>query len=135
MIRRPLSRWSCRGFRASSPSSRPSRSKSASDGTPSVAIYHSSDMAIRGHVFCSFLALLLVKELEDRLHRHNIAAEWDDILRDLDRLQEIELEQDGKRFLLRTPTTGVAGKLFQAVGVALPPNLQELPLTTPPPAA
>jgi len=92
-------------------------------------IYHSSDMAIRGHVFCSFLALLLVKELEDRLHRHNIAAEWDDILRDLDRLQEIELEQDGKRFLLRTPTTGVAGKLFQAVGVALPPNLQELPLT------
>jgi hypothetical protein len=98
-------------------------------------IYHSSDMAIRGHVFCSFLALLLVKELEDRLHRHNIAAEWDDILRDLDRLQEIELEQDGKRFLLRTPTTGVAGKLFQAVGVALPPNLQELPLSTPQPAA
>ena len=26
-------------------------------------IYHSSDMAIRGHVFCSFLALLLAKEL------------------------------------------------------------------------
>src|ERR1700745_1970648 len=98
-------------------------------------IYHSSDMAIRGHVFCSFLALLLVKELEDRLRRHNITAEWDDILRYLDRLQEIELEQDGKRFLLRTPTTGVAGKLFQAVGVALPPNLQELPLTTPQPAA
>src|SRR5271170_4440082 len=74
-------------------------------------IYHSSDMAIRGHVFCSFLALLLVKELEDRLRRQGIAAEWGDILRDLDRLQEIELEQDGKRFLLRTPTTGVAGKL------------------------
>ena len=91
-------------------------------------IYHSSDMAIRGHVFCSFLALLLAKELEDRLHRHGVAAEWGDILRDLDRLQEIELEQDGKRVLLRTPTTGVGGKLFQAVGVALPPNVQELPL-------
>jgi hypothetical protein len=38
-------------------------------------------------------------------------------------------------YLLRTPTTGVAGKLFQAVGVALPPNLQELPLTPPQPAA
>jgi hypothetical protein len=98
-------------------------------------IYHSSDMAIRGHVFCSFLALLLAKELEDRLRRHGVATEWGDILRDLDRLQEIQLEQDGKRFLLRTPTTGVAGKLFQAVGVALPPNLQELPLTTPQPAA
>ena len=91
-------------------------------------IYHSSDMAIRGHVFCSFLALLLAKELEDRLRRHGVAAEWGDILRDLDRLQEIELEQDSKRFLLRTPTTGVGGKLFQAVGVALPPNVQELPL-------
>jgi hypothetical protein len=68
-------------------------------------IYHSSDIAIRGHVFCSFLALLLAKELEDRLHRHGVAAEWGDIPRDLDRLQEIELEQDGKRFLLRTPTT------------------------------
>ena len=97
-------------------------------------IYHSSDMAIRGHVFCSFLALLLAKELEDRLRRHGIAAEWDDILRDLDRLQEITLEQDGKRFLLRTPTTGVAGTLFQAVGVALPPNIQELPLPTSQPA-
>jgi len=85
-------------------------------------------MAIRGHVFCSFLALLLAKELEDRLHRQGGAAEWGNILRDLDRLQEIELEQDGERFLLRTPTIGVAGKLFQAVGVALPPNVQELPL-------
>src|SRR5438876_300289 len=141
MIRRPLSRWSCRGLRASSPSSRPSRSKSATDATSSVAISPrpgatpSSDMAVRGHVFCSFLALLLAKELEDRLRRHGIAAEWGDILRDLDRLQEIELAQDGKRFLLRTPTTGVAGKLFQAVGVALPPNVQELPLATPQPAA
>ena len=97
-------------------------------------IYHSSDMAIRGHVFCSFLALLLAKELEDRLRRHDVAAEWGDILRDLDRLQEITLEQDGKRFLLRTPTTGVAGKLFQAVGVALPPNIREIPLPRPQPA-
>jgi hypothetical protein len=74
-------------------------------------------MAIRGHVFCSFLAL----------HRHGVAAEWGDIPRDLDRLQEIELERDGERLLLRTPTIGVAGKIFQAVGVALPPNVQELP--------
>jgi transposase len=98
-------------------------------------IYHSSDMAIRGHVFCSFLALLLAKELEDRLRRQDIVAEWGDILRDVDRLQEIQLDQDGKRFLLRTPTTGVAGKLFQAAGVALPPNIQEIPLPKPQPAA
>jgi len=50
-------------------------------------------------------------------------------------LQQIQLEQDGKRFLLRTPTTGVAGKLFQAVGVALPPNIQQIPLPRPQPTA
>jgi hypothetical protein len=27
---------------------------------------------------------------------------------DLDRLQEIETEQDGKRFILRTPATGMS---------------------------
>ena len=53
----------------------------------------------------------------------------------LERLQEITLEQDGKRLLLRTPTAGVTGKLFQAVGVALPPNIQELPLSNPQPTA
>jgi hypothetical protein len=89
-------------------------------------IYHSSDMAIRGHVFCSFLALVLAKELEDRLAAQGAAAEFDDIRRDLDRLQEIELEQDGKRLMLRTPTTGAAGKMFQAVGLALPPNIQQI---------
>ena len=26
---------------------------------------------------------------------------------------------------LRTPVTGVAGKVFQAVGVALPPNIRD----------
>ena len=30
-------------------------------------IYHQTDETIRGHVFCSFLALVLRKELEDRL--------------------------------------------------------------------
>jgi hypothetical protein len=66
---------------------------------------------------------------------HALTRKGVDVQVGLDRLQEIELEQDGKRFRLRTPTTGVAGKLFQAVGVALPPNLQELARTTPQPAA
>jgi transposase len=30
-------------------------------------IFHQRDETIRGHVFCSFLALLLRKELRDRL--------------------------------------------------------------------
>ena len=87
-------------------------------------IYHQTDAAICGHVFCSFLAVVLRKELEERLAAARLKPEWRELLGDLDRLQEIEVEQDGKRFILRTPVTGVAGKVFQAVGVALPPNIR-----------
>src|ERR1700760_2283693 len=87
-------------------------------------IHHQTDAAICGHVFCSFLAVVLRKELEERLRSAKLRPEWRELLGDLDRLQEIEVEQDGKRFILRTPVTGVAGKAFQAVGVALPPNIR-----------
>jgi hypothetical protein len=88
-------------------------------------IYHQTDAAIRGHVFCSFLALVLRKELEDRLSAARLKPEWRDLLADLDRLQELTVVQDGKRLILRTPVSGVAGRLFQAVGVALPPNIRD----------
>jgi hypothetical protein len=92
-------------------------------------IYHQSDEAIRGHVFCSFLALVLAKELEDRLAEVGLKPEWRELLADLDRLQEIEVEQDGKRFVLRSPVSGVAGKAFQAVGITLPPNIRDAAAT------
>jgi hypothetical protein len=79
----------------------------------------------RRAVFCSFLALVLRKELQDRLAGAGLRPEWAEVVRDLDRLQEVEVEQDGKRFALRTPTTGCAGKLFQTLGVALPPNIRD----------
>ena len=88
-------------------------------------IYHQTDAAIRGHVFCSFLALVLRKALEDRLTTMRSKPEWGALLMDLDRLQEIETEQEGKRFILRTPATGDVGRVFQALGVALPPNIRE----------
>ena len=88
-------------------------------------IYHSSDAAIRGHVFCSFLALVLRKELDDRCRTMDFRPEWEEVRRDLDRLQEVEIAKDGKRLILRTPVTGTAGRLFQAVRVALPPNVRE----------
>jgi len=89
-------------------------------------IYHQTDEAIRGHVFCTFLALVLRKVLDDHLVAARLKPEWGQLLRDLDRLQEIETEQDGKRFLLRTPVTGDVGRVFKAVGVALPPNIREV---------
>jgi transposase len=87
-------------------------------------IYHRRDETIRGHVFCSFLALILRQQLEDRLQAAGEQLEWADILRDLELLEEIEVEQKGRRFLLRTEARGVVGRVFQAVGVALPPTVR-----------
>ena len=88
-------------------------------------IYHSSDAAIRGHVFCSFLALVLRKELDARCRKAGFRPEWGDVLRDLDRLQTVELAKDGQQVTLRTPATGTVGPLFKAAGIALPPNIRD----------
>jgi Transposase DDE domain len=88
-------------------------------------IYHSSDAAIRGHVFCSFLALVLRKELDRRCRKAGFRPEWGDVLRDLDRLQTVELAKDGQQVTLRTPATGTIGPLFKAAGIALPSNLRD----------
>jgi Transposase DDE domain len=87
-------------------------------------IFHKCDETIRGHVFCSFLALLLRRELEDRLARKEWLLEWADVIRDLDNLIEMEVAISGKGYVFRGQTPGVAGKVFQACGVALPPALR-----------
>jgi len=89
-------------------------------------IYHKRDETIRGHAFCSFLALVLRKELQDRIERKGWKLEWSDIIRDLNDLREMQITTDGKSFLLRTETAGTIGKVFQACAVALPPTLRPL---------
>ena len=44
-------------------------------------IYHKCDETIRGHVFCSFLALRLKAELEKRLEARGEDWEWAEVLR------------------------------------------------------
>jgi len=87
-------------------------------------IYHKRDETIRGHVFCSFLALLLRRALEQRLEEKGESWEWAEILRGLENLQEVEALFQGKRFVLRSQVLGQAHKAFMAAGVALPPTLR-----------
>ncbi len=91
-------------------------------------IYHKLDETIRGHVACSFLALVLKKELEDRLAAANngARASWPDVIADLDSLTETEVEQDGKHFLLRSAPRPAASLALSALGVALPPTLRQI---------
>ena len=76
-------------------------------------IYHASDAAIRGHVFCSFLALVLQKELLERCRAAGFTPEWDDVLRDLDRLQQAEVAQGGKTWSVRTDVGATASALLR----------------------
>jgi len=89
-------------------------------------VFHKCDETIRGHVFCSFLALLLRKELQDRLARKKWKLEWADVIRDLDNLIEMKIAINDKSFVFRGQSSGVAGKVFQACGVALPPVLRSV---------
>ncbi len=89
-------------------------------------IFHQRDRTIRGHVFCSFLALVLRKELDRCLEQAGQRLEWAEIKQDLKALQTVTIEESGKRFAVRSQCPGVCGKIFQAVGVALPPTIREL---------
>ncbi len=89
-------------------------------------VYHQKDENIRGHVFCSFLALVLRKELDRCLQEAGRNFEWADIKQDLKALQEVEVQDNRKSLTLRTECLGTCGKVFKAVGVALPPTIQEL---------
>ena len=55
-------------------------------------IYHKCDETIRGHVFCSFLALMLRKELQNRLEAAGHQFEWQQVRADLESLESIEVE-------------------------------------------
>lgn len=88
-------------------------------------VFHKCDDTIRGHVFCSFLALMLIKELQRRLEQRGWRVEWRRLLDDLDELQEIVMSVDEKTFVVRTATQGDAGKAIQAAGVALGPSVRQ----------
>jgi hypothetical protein len=89
-------------------------------------VYHQRDENIRGHVFCSFLALVLRKELECRLNSAEHVFEWSDIKQDLKALQQVTIEENSKCFAIRSQCKGVCGKVFQTVGVAMPPTIKEM---------
>jgi transposase len=96
-------------------------------------IYHKCDETIRGHVFCSFLALMLLKELLVRIERRGWTVEWERLRDDLEALEEITIRAAGRSFVVRSVTEGAAGKAIQAAGVALGSAIRLLDDGPPPP--
>jgi Transposase DDE domain len=89
-------------------------------------IFHKLDETIRGHVFCSFLALVLKKALDDRIAAVGRAGSWPEIIADLDSLTETEIEHEGKRFVARSAPRPAASLALRAAGVALPPTIRTI---------
>jgi transposase len=91
-------------------------------------VYHKCDETIRGHVWCAFLALMLRKELCDRLEQSRKEGEerleWAALMADLEELGEGEISTAGKRYIMRTGAKKAAIRAFSAVGMALPPILR-----------
>ena len=69
---------------------------------------------------------MLRKELQNRLEAAGHQFEWQQVLADLESLESIEVEHQSKRFLLRTEARDTSGAVFLAVGVALPPTVQQI---------
>jgi transposase len=88
--------------------------------------FHQRDETIRGHVFCSFFALVLREDLYQRLEANGYRFECSDINEDLKSLQEIVIEDNGKSLAIRGECLGTCGKVFQSVGVAIPPTIREI---------
>jgi len=94
-------------------------------------IFHRTDAAIRGHIFCTFLALVLRTELLERLAASGGAVpEWRYIIDDLLDLSAVEVDQDGRRALLRTAPRPSINPICRALGLTLPPIFQEVPTET-----
>jgi len=89
-------------------------------------IFHKLDETIRGHVFCSFLALVLKSELQQRIAALGADGSWSEIRADLDSLTETEIVHDGRRFCVRSAPRPAASLAVRAAGLALPPTVQTL---------
>ena len=55
-----------------------------------------------------------------------LEASWPAILADLDSLTRTEVEQDGKRFRVRSAPRPAASVALRAAGIALPPTVETL---------
>jgi hypothetical protein len=52
--------------------------------------------------------------------------EWSHIKQDLQALQKTHIEENGHQFAIRSRAEGVCRKVFQAVGMAMPPTIREI---------
>jgi len=73
----------------------------------------------------AFLGKVL-KELARNLEKACHVFEWSHIKQDLQALQETYIEENDNKLAVRSRAEGVCGKVFQALGMAMPPTIREI---------
>jgi len=89
-------------------------------------VFHKYDATITGHIFVSWLALLLRHELLSRIEAGGARLEWADVVRDLLALQTVTVRDGLCSWQLRGPMKGCAALVFRAAGAAIPPSARKL---------
>lgn len=89
-------------------------------------IYHRTEDRVKGHVFASFLSLVLMTAVERKLEEKHVKIAWGDFIRDLRAFRAVQANFTGKTYLMRTECRGVVSAAFHAVGLRIPPVLSEI---------
>lgn len=89
-------------------------------------IFHRREANVKGHVFCSYLALCLLVRLRRLLEERGEVPVWGDLIRDLRSFRAMKIEVSGKEDIFRTRLRGGAHSAFQAVGQKVPPSIVKL---------
>lgn len=106
-----------------------SLNRSFKDVLETRPIYHRLEERVKGHVFGSFLALLMMTSLKHKLDAQqeaNLPPDWDRMMQDLAAVQGVKLKLNGTSYILRTELPGIAHRAFAAAGVRPPPRVQPL---------
>jgi len=81
---------------------------------------------VRGHIFICFLSFLLVVSLKRKLSERGVKESVWRVIRDLSRMRAVKLSVKDKTYLVRTEFQGLSHRAHQAVGLKIPPRVQEL---------
>ena len=76
-------------------------------------IYHQNESAIKGHIFCNFLALMLLKELQLRLQSKGWKLEWDESGAIWKRFLKSKSRNQVILFIFAPTLSGSAAKFFR----------------------
>ena len=89
-------------------------------------VYHWKESRVKGHVFASFLSLVLMTATGRKLEKKGIKLVWNDFIRDFRAFRAIKVNFTGKTYQLRTECRGNVSSAFQALGLRIPPVMQSV---------